>query len=101
MHQQRTQHTIDVPARAFADRVGALSAAQSPTGSVYSRLALIHQVAKAYAVEAVVAAGYVPTDQPGDEQTMLDRIDIDELTDPPLYEGVVDPEDRVVIHFSY
>ncbi|MEZ0609058.1 hypothetical protein ACAW74_11110 [Fibrella sp. WM1] len=90
MQQQRTQQTIDVSARDFAERVGQLSATQSPTGSVYSRLALIHQVAKAYAAEAVEAAGYVPVD-----------LDIDELTDPPLYEGAVDADDRVVIQFSY
>lgn len=90
MSAQRTQQTIDVSARAFDERVGQLSAARSLAGSVYSRLALIHQVAKAYALEAIEAAGYVPSD-----------LDIDELTDPPLYEGVADADDLVTIWFSY
>lgn len=83
----RQEQTIDVPARAFSERLDRLS--QSQPGSVYSRLALIHQVAKAFAMEAVNASGRTPVD-----------LTIDELTDPPLYESTSDDE-PVIIQFSF
>ncbi|MBO0947959.1 hypothetical protein [Fibrella forsythiae] len=85
----RRQQTIDVPAHLFSDRLSQVSAARSSSGSVYSRLALIHQVAKTVATEAVSESGRTPVD-----------LTIDELTDPPLYEGATDTE-PVIIRFSY
>lgn len=94
----RHERTIDVPVRVFSERLGALTQAQSggsasghsASSSVYSRLALIHQVAKALATEAVSASGRTPVD-----------LTVDELTDPPLYESGPDDEEPVVIRFSY
>lgn len=83
----RQEQTIEVTAREFGERLDQLTQTQS--GSVYSRLALIHQLAKAFAMEALAGLGPTPTD-----------LTIDELTDPPLYDGV-DNTDPVVIQFSY
>ncbi|MEZ0540014.1 hypothetical protein [Fibrella arboris] len=86
-NEPRKHQVIDVPAHTFNTRLGEL--AQTQPGSVYSRLALIHQVAKALATESVNASGHTPTD-----------LTIDELTDPPLYEGMADVE-PVLIQFSF
>ncbi|RYE70160.1 MAG: hypothetical protein EOO81_08070 [Oxalobacteraceae bacterium] len=83
----RQGKTIDVTASQFSEQLDQLTQTQS--GSVYSRLALIHQVAKAFATEALNAAGSTPHD-----------LTIDELTDPPLYEWA-DNADPVIIQFSY
>ncbi|RYC68848.1 MULTISPECIES: hypothetical protein [Spirosoma] len=85
----RHWQTISIPASDFSERLRQLSLSQSPAGSVYSRLALIHRVASAYATEAANQAGVFPTD-----------LQIEELTDPPLYELPPDP-DPVIIQFSY
>jgi len=64
-------------------------AERSPTGSLLSRLPLFHQVAKAYVVEACYRSG-----------ASTAAIEIDELTDPPLYDlGIEDSV--VIIHYRY
>ena len=85
----RHWQTIEVSANDFNSRLNQLIAAQASTGTLFSRLALIHQVAKAFALEAV-----------SKEETAPVNIDIEEITDPPLYSYMPDDE-PVVIQFSY
>lgn len=84
----RTWQTINIPAKDFNNRLEQLEA-QSAPGSFLSRLALIHQVAKAYAVEAARESGHALAD-----------VEIEEITDPPLYGYTID-DDPVIIQFSY
>lgn len=81
--------TIEIPAHDFQHRVNEMAADPAKTTSVYSRLALIHLVAKEYAREEVERVG-LPDSQ----------IEIEELTDPPLSD-VTDGDEPVVIRFSY
>lgn len=62
---------------------------QSATGSLLSRLALIHQVAKAYALESLPPSASATAD-----------VSIEEITDPPFYESGLNDE-TVIIQFSY
>ncbi|GAB4043759.1 hypothetical protein GCM10028774_60580 [Spirosoma jeollabukense] len=57
--------------------------------SLLSRLALIHQVAKAYVAENLAKLAATPLD-----------IEIEEITDPPMYDLDV-AADVVTIQFSY
>lgn len=85
----RQWQTIEVPAREFNSRLNQFSAAQTSTGALFSRLSLIHQVAKAYATEAISKSGQSLTD-----------LEIEEITDPPLYGYTLD-DNPVIIQFSY
>jgi hypothetical protein len=85
----RQWHTIEVPANEFTSRLNQFISTQASTGALFSRLALIHQVAKAYAVEAISKSGNERTD-----------LEIEEITDPPLYGYILDDE-PVIIQFSY
>ena len=86
--RNRQWQTIDVSAKEFNNRLNQLGS-QSPTGALLSRLALIHQVAKAYASEALSESGHSLAD-----------LNIEEITDPPLYDYTLD-DDPVIIQFSY
>lgn len=81
--------TIEIPSRDFQHRVNEMVADPAKTTSVYSRLALIHLVAKEYAREEVERVG-----------SSGSQIEIEELTDPPLSDAT-DGDERVVIRFSY
>ncbi|GAB4000187.1 hypothetical protein GCM10028807_52400 [Spirosoma daeguense] len=85
----RRWRTIEIPANDFNNRFNQFSKAQASTAALFSRLALIHQVAKAYATEAVGEL----------ENTSID-IEIDEITDPPLHGYTID-DNPVIIRFSY
>ncbi|MBD2756671.1 hypothetical protein [Spirosoma validum] len=85
----RQWQTIEIPAREFSKRLSQFSETQTATGALFSRLALIHRVAKVYAVEAMSELGHSPTD-----------LEIEEITDPPLYGHTID-DDPVFIQFSY
>ncbi|WP_420148375.1 hypothetical protein [Spirosoma sp.] len=85
----RQRQTIAIPARDFNSRLSQLSESNSSTGALFSRLALIHQLAKAYAVEAVC-----------EPEVLLADLEIEEITDPPLY-GYTPDDDPVIVHFSY
>lgn len=85
----RRWQTIEIPASDFNSRLNQVIAAQASTGTLFSRLALIHQVAKAFASETVSKKESPPVD-----------IDIEEITDPPLY-GYMPDDEPVVIQFSY
>lgn len=78
---------VEIPARQFQDRMYLMG--QSTTGSLLSRLALMHQAAKAYALESLPPSASATAD-----------VSIEELTDPPFYDQV--PDDALVlIQFSY
>ena len=81
--------TLEVSARDFQRRVNEVAADPAKTTSVYSRLALIHQVAKAFALEEAERNGFSDA-----------RIEIEELTNPPLSDEAITDE-PVVIRFSY
>ena len=81
----KTWGQIAVPARQFQDRL--LRMGQAATGSFLSQLALLHQVAKAYAQESLPPSATT-------------EVSIEEITDPPLY-GQASDEDMVLIQFSY
>ncbi len=83
----RAWEQIAVPARQFQDRMHQMG--QSTTGSLLSRLALMHRVAKAYALESLPPTVSATAD-----------VSIEELTDPPFYGQVLDDE-TVLIQFSY
>ncbi|MBD2701246.1 hypothetical protein IC229_11405 [Spirosoma sp. BT702] len=83
----RHWQTIEIPADEFNHRLNQLIETHSPTGALFSRLALIHQVAKAYAVEAVNQLNVTSTE-----------IEIEEITDPPLY-GYMPDDGPVIIQF--
>lgn len=90
----RRSVTIQVATSAFLGRINDALREQVAVGtvnkaSVYSRLALIHRVAKAYACEEVSG-----------EQNSHPEVEIDELTDPPLMDEGTENE-WVVITFSY
>ncbi len=88
----RYQRTIQVPTRALQEKMDELAHyydTASTGKSLYSRLSLIHQAAKYYALaeaEREGIADYVLT--------------VDELTDPPMYPGPVETT-AVIITFSY
>lgn len=91
---QSHHRTIGVPIGQFSTRMDELVRAAGLSGqaSMQSRLSLIHQTAKQFAAEAVQQAG-----QPAP------AIDIDELTNPPLLDIPIDPDDeqQVIIQFAY
>ncbi|GAB3977934.1 hypothetical protein GCM10028806_40140 [Spirosoma terrae] len=87
----RQWQIIDIPTREFSTRLDEHLTSHASAGTLFSRLAVIHQVAKAYAVEA--ARQLSPNLQPAD-------VEIEEITDPPMYGYVLD-DDPVVIQFSY
>lgn len=91
---QSHHQTIRIPIGQFSTRMDALVRAAGLSGqaSMHSRLSLIHQTAKQFAVEAV---------QRADQATPT--IDIDELTNPPLLDLPIDPDDeqQVIIQFTY
>lgn len=92
MQKQQTNRQwqrIEIPAKDFNNKLDQFSAIQTSPGTLFSRLALIHQVAKAYAVEAANQSGHVVT-----------TLDIEEITDPPLYSYALDDE-PIIIQFSY
>lgn len=94
MQEQRSDRqwqTIDIPAREFSTRLDEYLNSDALAGTLFSRLAVIHQVAKAYAIEATQKLS--PDLQPTD-------VEIEEITDPPMYGYVLDDE-PVVIQFSY
>ena len=76
--------TIHIPAQHFLCQLN--EAGRQP--SFHSRLMLIHQTARAFALDAARQAGYVNP-----------VVQIDELTDPPLTD-VAGDEQIVLIHFS-
>lgn len=87
----RQRASLEVPWVDFQHQIQKLQSqgGRSPTGSLLSRLALIHQVAKACVVEERARLGTSATD-----------IEIDEITDPPMYD--LDVEDGIVrIQYSY
>ena len=87
--KNRQWQTIEVPANEFNSRFNQLIASQTSTGTLFSRLALIHQVAKAFAIEAVNKSDNSST-----------NLEIEEITDPPLY-GYMPDDEPVIIQFSY
>lgn len=75
---------LEVPMNDFQRRVQ-----QQPVTSMLSRLALLHQVAKSYVLEALAQLPVHTRD-----------VNIEELTDPPMFD--LDIEDGVVvIQYSY
>ncbi|GAB3705710.1 hypothetical protein GCM10027592_38470 [Spirosoma flavus] len=87
--KNRQWQTIDIPASEFNRRLNQLIESQETTSALFSRLALIHQVAKSYAFEAVNnAAG------------SASQLEIEEITDPPLY-GYMPDDEPVIVQFSY
>ena len=80
---------LEISARDFQRRVNEAATDPAQRASVYSRLALIHQVAKAIALEEAERNGFSDA-----------RIEIEELTDPPLSDEAITDE-PVVIRFSY
>ncbi|GAB3959590.1 hypothetical protein GCM10028805_55990 [Spirosoma harenae] len=89
--EQKNRHwqTIEIPAKDFNSRLILFSENQEQTGALFSRLALIHQVAKSFATESIIESGNTSA-----------NLDIEELTNPPLYGYTLD-DDPVVIQFSY
>ena len=91
----RTLKTIAVTVGEFQERLHQFksvnnSSQYSPEDvSVYSHLALIHQVAKAYALEVLTKLVGHPTE-----------LAIEEITNPPLHDQENNDE-PVVIQFSY
>ncbi|MCK8494667.1 hypothetical protein M0L20_22555 [Spirosoma sp. RP8] len=81
----RQWKTLEIAVDQFRQRMERIAGSSSGNGSVYSRLALIHQAAKAYAVETAPASI---------------TVEIEEITNPPLYEEDLS-DDPVVIQFSY
>jgi hypothetical protein len=86
--------TSSIPIGQFSNRMNELVRVAGLSGqtSMHSRLSLIHQTAKQFALEAVQQAG-----QPAP------LIDIEELTNPPLLDLPIDPDDeqQVIIQFTY
>ncbi|GAB4022608.1 hypothetical protein [Spirosoma koreense] len=85
----RHWQTIEIPAKVFSQRLSQCTDIQPSTGALFSRLVLIHQVAKAFATEALIESG-----------ASLADLAIEEITDPPLY-GYLPDDDPVIIQFSY
>lgn len=83
----RAWKQVAVPARQFQERMHQMD--QSATGSLLSRLALLHQVAKAYALESLPPLAYGTA-----------NVSIEEITDPPFY-GQVPDDETVLIQFSF
>ncbi|QJD77211.1 hypothetical protein [Spirosoma rhododendri] len=92
--EQSRYHTISVPLGQFSTRMSEVVRVAGLSGqpSMHSRLSLIHQTAKQFAIDAVQQPG-APTP----------TVDIDELTNPPLLDLPIDPDDeqQVIIQFSY
>jgi hypothetical protein len=89
-HNKRLLAIVAVSVPTFQQRLSRITEEQTKavTG-VLSRLALVHQTAKEFAIEAAEKKG-IDTGS----------IDIEELTNPPLFDFY--PEDEpVVIHYSY
>jgi len=87
----RQRAILEMPLADFQHQIQQLlnQEEHSPTGSLLSRLALIHQVAKACVTAEI-----------GGLDAGASEIEIDEITDPPMYE--VGPENGVVIiQYSY
>lgn len=85
----RQWQRIEIPAKDFNNRLNQFSASQASTSTLLSRLALIHQVAKAYAVEVANQSGHAET-----------TLEIEEITDPPLY-GYTLGDEPIIVQFSY
>lgn len=83
--------SLKVPVTDFQDSLDRVRRAERPgqAASLLSRLALIHQVAKACVTEYLTKLATNPLD-----------IDIEEITDPPMYDLDV-AEGVVTIRFSY
>lgn len=79
---------VSVPT--FQQRLKQITEEMGGSGTgVLSRLALVHQAAKEFAVEAVGIKGIAAV-----------NINIEELTNPPLFDFYPE-EEPVVIHYSY
>lgn len=84
---------IEVTAAEFRQRMHLINNSGGPiqslarSGSVYSELALVHQVAKACAQEALPSHA---------RSTVM----IEEITNPPL-SGSIEADEPVLIQFSY
>ncbi|QKZ12628.1 hypothetical protein [Spirosoma sp. KUDC1026] len=87
---ERQSGTVAISVPTFQQRLNHIVEEQGRAGKgVLSRLALVHQTAKQFAIEAALKKG-IDTGS----------IDVEELTNPPLFDFY--PEDEpVVIHYSY
>ncbi|GAB3746505.1 hypothetical protein [Spirosoma pomorum] len=87
---KRLLATVAVSVPTFQQRLNRITEEQSKVGTgVLSRLALVHQTAKDFAIEAAEKKGIDTV-----------SIDIEELTNPPLFDFYPE-EEPVVIHYSY
>lgn len=88
---KRQWGSLQVPMTDFQDSIDRVRRAERPgqAAPLLSRLALIHQVAKAYVAENLAKLAASPLD-----------IEIEEITDPPMYDLDV-AEGAVTIQFSY
>jgi hypothetical protein len=87
---ERQLAIVAVSVPTFQQRLNQITENQGGAGTgVLSRLALVHQTAKEFAMEAVGKKGIAAV-----------SIDIEELTNPPLFDFYPE-EEPVVIHYSY